>query len=151
MILIRPQVIKLFSFSTQLSTKFILIIIVKKPTIVGILTFISIINTTSERLKARNFFCCRYFSLYEQLKKFYILRAWWLNQKSADLDLQCFQKRKNLDSAGQGLEQIGFQNQNACFYAPEGTLGGSSNRTVRPASCPVHISFILRGRNSKFG
>ena len=26
------------------------------------------INTTSERLKARNFFNCRYFSVYEQLK-----------------------------------------------------------------------------------
>ena len=38
------------------------------PTIVGILTFISMINTTSERLAARNFFICWYFSFYEQLK-----------------------------------------------------------------------------------
>ena len=38
------------------------------PTIVGILTFTSMINTTSERLKARNFFICRYFSVYEQVK-----------------------------------------------------------------------------------
>ena len=44
-----PEVIKLFSCSTQLSTKFILVIYVKMPTIVGILTFISMINTTSER------------------------------------------------------------------------------------------------------
>ena len=29
---------------------------------VGILTNISMINTTSERLKARNFFICQYFS-----------------------------------------------------------------------------------------
>ena len=36
--------------------------------IVGILTFISMINTTSERLKAKNFFICRYFSFYERLK-----------------------------------------------------------------------------------
>ena len=43
------DVIKLFSYSTQLSTKFILLINVKMPTIVGILTFISMINTTSER------------------------------------------------------------------------------------------------------
>ena len=35
--------------------KFILLINVKMPTIVGILTFISMINTASERLKARNF------------------------------------------------------------------------------------------------
>ena len=30
--------------------------------------FISRINTTPERLKARNLFSCRYFSFYEQLK-----------------------------------------------------------------------------------
>ena len=47
-----PEVIKLFPFSTQLSTKFVLLINVKMPTIVGILTFISRINITSERLKA---------------------------------------------------------------------------------------------------
>ena len=38
------------------------------PKTVGILTFTSMINTTSERLKARNYFICRYFSFYEQLK-----------------------------------------------------------------------------------
>ena len=42
------EVIKLFPDSTQQSTKFILLINVKMPTIVGILTFISMINTTSE-------------------------------------------------------------------------------------------------------
>ena len=62
-----PEVIKLFSCSTQLGTKFILLINVKMPTSVGILTFISMINTTSERFKGRNFFICRYFSFYEQL------------------------------------------------------------------------------------
>ena len=62
------EVIKLFPCSTQLSTKFILFINFKMPTIIGILTFISMINTTSERLKAINFFICRYFSFYEQLK-----------------------------------------------------------------------------------
>ena len=46
-----PVVIKL-----KLSTKFILLINVKMPTTVGIFTFISMINTTSERLKASNFF-----------------------------------------------------------------------------------------------
>ena len=38
------------------------------PTIIGILTIISMIKTTSERLKARNFFICRYCSFYEQLE-----------------------------------------------------------------------------------
>ena len=47
---IRPDVIKLFLCSTQLSTIFILI------------------NTTSERLKVRIFFICWYFRFYEQLK-----------------------------------------------------------------------------------
>ena len=44
---------------------FILPITVKIPTItiVGILTSIKMINTTSERLKARHFFVCRYLSL----------------------------------------------------------------------------------------
>ena len=41
---------------------------VKMPTIVGILTFSSMINAASERLEARNFFIYRYFSFYEQLK-----------------------------------------------------------------------------------
>ena len=36
-----PEVIKLFSCSTQLSMKFFLFINVKMPTIVGILTFMS--------------------------------------------------------------------------------------------------------------
>ena len=39
-----PEVIKLFSCSAQLRLKFILLINVKMPTIVGILTFISRIN-----------------------------------------------------------------------------------------------------------
>ena len=76
-----PEVIKRFPCSTQLrtksillinvkmlSTKFVLLINVKMPTIVGILTFISMINTTYERLKAILFLICRYFSFYEQLK-----------------------------------------------------------------------------------
>ena len=50
------EVINFFACSTQLSTKFILLINVTMPTIVGILTFISMINTTSERLIAKNVF-----------------------------------------------------------------------------------------------
>ena len=66
--LTRPEVIKLFSYSTQLGTKFTLLINVKMPTIVGILTFISMINTPPERLITRNFFICWYFNVYEHLK-----------------------------------------------------------------------------------
>ena len=66
--------------------EFILLVNVKMPTIVGILTLMSMINTTSERFKSRNFFICRDLSFYEELKfrgqlswvwkKFYSLRAW---------------------------------------------------------------------------
>ena len=56
-----PEVIKLFHAQ-------LLLINFKMPTIVGILTFISMINITSERLKARNFCTFRYFSFSEQLK-----------------------------------------------------------------------------------
>ena len=47
-----PEVIKLFSCSTQLSTTFIMHINVKMPTIVGILTFISKLNATLESSNA---------------------------------------------------------------------------------------------------
>ena len=53
---------------TQLSMKFIMLIIVKMPTIVGILTFIIIIDTTYEDLKATKVFNFQHFSFYEQLK-----------------------------------------------------------------------------------
>ena len=45
-----------------------MLINVKMPTIVCILTFMSMINTTHERFKARKFLIFRYLSLYEQLK-----------------------------------------------------------------------------------
>ena len=65
-----PRGYKSFSCSTELNTHFILLINVTMPTItiVGTVTFISMINTTFESLKARNFITCRYFSFYEQLK-----------------------------------------------------------------------------------
>ena len=62
------KVIKLFPCSTQLSTVFIQLINVTMPTIVGIITFNSMMNILSERIKARNFFMFRYLSFYEQLK-----------------------------------------------------------------------------------
>ena len=63
-----PEVVKLFSCSTQLSMKFILLINVKMPTIVGILTFISMMNTSYERPNARHFYIFWYFNFHEQLK-----------------------------------------------------------------------------------
>ena len=63
-----PEVIKLFLCSTQLRMKFIMLINVKMPTIVGILTVISMINTTSENLKERITLLNHYYVFYEQLK-----------------------------------------------------------------------------------
>ena len=54
----------LVSYSIEVSMKYILLINVKMPTIVGILTFISMITTTSESLKARSLFICQYCSVY---------------------------------------------------------------------------------------
>ena len=64
----RHEVIKLFSYSTQLSIKFIMLINVKMQAIVGILTFMGIINTTCVRLKAREWIIFQHFNFYEQLK-----------------------------------------------------------------------------------
>ena len=63
-----PEVIKLFSSSAQLSLKFILLINVKMPTIIGILTFMSRINYwfLSFETEFSTFF--DYFNIYEQLK-----------------------------------------------------------------------------------
>ena len=62
------KVIKLFPCSTQLSMKIILLINVKMPTIVGILTFISMTNAASESFKARKGFIFHHFTFYEPLK-----------------------------------------------------------------------------------
>ena len=45
-----------------------MLINVKMPTIVGILTFISMINTTFERLKGKKLLHLSVFYFYEQLK-----------------------------------------------------------------------------------
>ena len=62
-----PEIIKLFSCSTQLSMKFILLKSVKMPTIVGILTFISMINIPSKCFKQDKLVIFQYFTFYEQL------------------------------------------------------------------------------------
>ena len=70
-----PEVINLFLVLNSTEHKLIMLINIEMQTIVGILTFISMINTTTERLKARNFFICQYFSFYEQLK-FHAQLSW---------------------------------------------------------------------------
>ena len=65
---IRPRGYKTVSCSTQLITKLILLINVKIPTIVGILTFIIMINTISDRLKARTSLVVGILEFYQQFK-----------------------------------------------------------------------------------
>ena len=48
-----------------MNMKFIMLINVKMPTFVVILTFVSIINTTSESLKDEKVFIFEHFSFYE--------------------------------------------------------------------------------------
>ena len=63
-----PEVIKLLSCSTQLRSKFIRLINVKMPTLVGILTFISRINDWLLWFKPEISIDFGYFSIREQLK-----------------------------------------------------------------------------------
>ena len=90
------EVIKLFSCSTQLSMKFILLINVKMSTIVGILTFISMINATYERFNTRKNFNFQYFSSYKQWK-FHAQLGWAWN-KFQNLGTRC-SKRNTLSCA----------------------------------------------------
>ena len=70
-----PEVIKLFSCSTQLSMKFFLLINVKMPTIVGILTFISRENSILGSSESEKSWISWYFHTYEHLK-FHAQLSW---------------------------------------------------------------------------
>ena len=96
---------------------FIMLMNIKMPTIVGIWKFISKINTTSERPKARNFFICQYFSFNELSKfraqwswvwkKFYNLRAW--SQSPYDLSYWWEIKQKNAHSINSKFTKLPVQ------------------------------------------
>ena len=62
-----PRGYKTFSCSTQLSIKFIMLMNVKMSTTVGIITFISMMTTSYENLKASEVSFFQHFSFYEQL------------------------------------------------------------------------------------
>ena len=64
----RFNVIKLFSYSTQLSMEFIMLTNVKMPTIVGILRLIRIKMRYRRVLKQENIYFSLFFSLNEKLK-----------------------------------------------------------------------------------
>ena len=68
----------------------------------------------------------------------------------------CSSKISKIKFCMQILEAYQSQGRFSYIFMPPKELWEAySNRTVRPsvhpASCPVHISYILRGRNSKFG
>ena len=85
------KVIKLVSWSTQLSMEFILLINVKMPTIVDILTFISRINTTSEYFKQENVL---FFSILLSMSIWNFMLSWDEHEKS-------------LINSGPGLRELG--------------------------------------------
>ena len=58
-VVLAPQVKKLFFIINSAEHEIFLLINVKMPTIVGISTYISMINSTSERLKASNYLFVR--------------------------------------------------------------------------------------------
>ena len=75
-----PEIIKLLSCSSQLSMKFLLLINLKMPTIVGILTFISMKNSILGLSEHKKSWISWYVYTYEHLKfhaqlKFYNLWA----------------------------------------------------------------------------
>ena len=70
-----PEVIKLFSYSTQLSMKFFLLKNVKMPTIVGILTFMSRKNSILHLSEPDKSWISWYFYTYEHLK-FHAQLSW---------------------------------------------------------------------------
>ena len=57
-----------FMLNLKPNMKFIMLINVKLSTIVGILTFMSMMNTTSESLRARKIFIFQHFRCYDYLK-----------------------------------------------------------------------------------
>ena len=73
-----PEDIKHFSYSTQLSTKFILLINVKMPTIVGILTFVSMINTTRDLKRETSLFV----GILVFMSSWNFMLSWFENEKS---------------------------------------------------------------------
>ena len=70
-----PEVIKLLSCSTRLSMKFFLLINVKMPTIVGILTIMSRKNSTLSLSEPKESRTAWYFYTYEHLK-FHAQLSW---------------------------------------------------------------------------
>ena len=68
-----------------MSMKFIMLINVEMPTIVDILTFISMINTTFESLEARNVFIFQHFSfIFKDIIKCFssLYKSWHLGYKT---------------------------------------------------------------------
>ena len=91
-----PEVIKLFSCSTQLSKNLILLINVKMPTIVGIFTLMSMINTASENFKAWKTFIFHHFTFYKHLK--FNAQLSWAQKKFYNLGTRSIQQKCGMKS-----------------------------------------------------
>ena len=145
-----PEVIKLFPCSTQLSTKFILLINVKMPTIVGILTLISMINTTSDGLKARNLFIRLYFCFYEQLK--FCAQLSWAWKRFYNLRAS-FAMEANTMSPDQTAPHWGNSNDYSQWTIPFEPVHEFSNKvacaTSKASDQPAHMPSLIRAFASR--
>ena len=82
-----------FSYSTQLHTDFIMLINIKRPTIVGILTIFNIINIISESWKEKN----PLFSAFLLLRAVEMLCSVELSMKKVfNLDILCLVLNTNM-------------------------------------------------------
>ena len=117
-----------------MSTKFILLINLKMPTMVGILTFISMINTISERLTARRFIILRYFSFYEHLKfRAHLSRARNMLYNLGALSCVCIEcSHKHMTSSPLGYIQMARLKEAFFAYAISTEILSEGQYTVKP-------------------
>ena len=137
-----PEVIKLFSCSTQLSMKIFLLINVKMPTIVGILTFMSRKNSIlglSESLKKS--LISRYFYTYEHLK-FHAQLSWaW---KKIFITSGPCHVAQSIACLTQELELLGLIPSpltSATYFHFFGNKAKTTNNNIKDWMCP----FIVLG------
>ena len=142
--------------------QFILFINVKMPTIVGILSFIDRINTTSESLKASAIFIFQHFSFYEQLK--FHARSWMFNKNSMirkyhnhKLQTNLWHHEEEPHNNHETPERHTKQSNQLCLTHQDNCKTSIGHKVIAPSSkrhCNTgyqHIYIIIyMGESSKF-
>ena len=124
-----PEFKKLFPCSSQLNTKFILLINVKNCWHFHIYLHV---NTTSERLKERNFFICRYFSFF------------WVVEISCSVELSM---KKKIITAGpvsdRIIQKIGFLSTILILFFIKTYLSGCWDHHKKDCFEPAFVLYII--------